>query len=441
MNASLWLANLMAWWLQAALLLAVGLALPAFLRLGSPGARLGYWRGLLAATLTLPLIQIPPSPLRFADELDVAGGLLPSLGASVWTDGVRGSWAEIILLALALGAVTRLAWLALGWHALRRWLREAASAPSCPAIEKSARLTGTSALFLLSSHVTGPATLGLRAPVVLLPSDFSLLAPQARLGIACHELLHVRRRDWLAMVCEEVLTALLWFHPGLWLLMDRIHLAREQVIDAEVVRLTGARRAYLEALWSIASRRPAACASGLRFLRTSHLLQRVAQLGKEIPMPRARLILRLASLAAVVAATAVVGMFRFPMAGGTAAALPAPASEGEPLEVSGGVQPPRRLAGEAPVYPASAREQKLEGVTVLKCIINAEGKVSDLAVTSSSGHADLDQAAADAVATWTFEPATLDGEAVAVYYTLTINFALDDDPPAEGGGGAPRRRA
>lgn len=36
----------------------------------------------------------------------------------------------------------------------------------------------------------------------------------------------------------------------------------------------------------------------------------------------------------------------------------------------------------------------------------------------------LDQKALEAVREWKFEPATLDGEPVAVYYNLTINFTL-----------------
>jgi protein TonB len=36
----------------------------------------------------------------------------------------------------------------------------------------------------------------------------------------------------------------------------------------------------------------------------------------------------------------------------------------------------------------------------------------------------LDQAAVNAVKTWKFKPATLNGRPVAVYYNLTVNFRL-----------------
>jgi protein TonB len=36
----------------------------------------------------------------------------------------------------------------------------------------------------------------------------------------------------------------------------------------------------------------------------------------------------------------------------------------------------------------------------------------------------LDQAAVEAVRTWRFRPATLNGRPVDVYYNLTVNFRL-----------------
>src|SRR6185295_12338041 len=99
-----------------------------------------------------------------------------------------------------------------------------------------------------------PVTFGWRRPAVLLPAGFSTLPAEAQRGIVCHELLHVRRRDWLFALWEEGVRSLLWFHPAVWMLLARIALSREQVVDGEVVRLTGSRRAYLQALGAVASR-------------------------------------------------------------------------------------------------------------------------------------------------------------------------------------------
>jgi beta-lactamase regulating signal transducer with metallopeptidase domain len=57
------------------------------------------------------------------------------------------------------------------------------------------------------------------------------MSPYVQEAIACHELVHVRRRDWLREIFEEAVVAVLWFHPAVWMLIGRIRLAREQVVD------------------------------------------------------------------------------------------------------------------------------------------------------------------------------------------------------------------
>ena len=95
---------------------------------------------------------------------------------------------------------------------------------------------------------------------------------EAQCAVLCHELLHVRRHDWLATVFEEMVGALLWFNPAIWWLVARTRLAREQVVDEEVVRLTSARAPYLDALLALAGKRlqpdlapvlPCSCAGGI----------------------------------------------------------------------------------------------------------------------------------------------------------------------------------
>lgn len=421
MNASLWLANLAAWWLQSSLLLGVGLALPALTRLSPPGARLRYWQGLLAAVVVLPLVQLSAAPMRFAAEFEAGGSWLQAIAAAPRAAADLGSSASLWVLALlAAGCLARLAWLVVGLSALRSWRQEAVPAGPLPALAEMRQQVGAAAVFLVSPRAGSPLTFGLRRPTILLPPGFARLSLDAQRAVACHELLHVRRRDWLAALGEEALRALLWFHPGVWLLLARLDLAREQVVDAEVVRLTGRRREYLGALWSIATS-PAA-AAGLPFLKRSHLLLRVAQLAQEVPMPRSRLLARLALSTTTLALAAALAIWSFPMAGTALAA--GPAAKDPVMRIEGDVQPPRRISGNNPVYPQAAEHAGAEGKTVLECIVDRQGKTSVQEVSQSAGNAELDQAARDAVSTWTFTPATLDGKPVAVYYTLTINWKL-----------------
>ncbi|MEM8994266.1 MAG: energy transducer TonB [Acidobacteriota bacterium] len=97
---------------------------------------------------------------------------------------------------------------------------------------------------------------------------------------------------------------------------------------------------------------------------------------------------------------------------------------GLPRHVGGDVAPPIALVKPAPQYTPEAREQKLQGVVIVQAIIDSEGKVVDVKVLRGLPYG-LSEAAVDTIKTWEFQPATLDGEPVDVYYNLTVNFRLE----------------
>ena len=86
---------------------------------------------------------------------------------------------------------------------------------------------------------------------------------------------------------------------------------------------------------------------------------------------------------------------------------------------------PRRVAGPAPPYPEAARTEGIEGVVMLDLVIGEDGAVRDVEIIRAPAEI-LGKTAAETVHQWTFEPATLDGEPVAVRYTVTIKFKLDE---------------
>jgi protein TonB len=61
-------------------------------------------------------------------------------------------------------------------------------------------------------------------------------------------------------------------------------------------------------------------------------------------------------------------------------------------------------------------------MVVLEATIDAQGRVTDVRVLRSVPL--LDQAAIDAVRRWEFSPTHLNGVAIPVVMTVTVNFAL-----------------
>ena len=77
-----------------------------------------------------------------------------------------------------------------------------------------------------------------------------------------------------------------------------------------------------------------------------------------------------------------------------------------------------------PRYPESARRAGAQGVTLLKLRVLENGKVGEVQIERSAGHADLDNAAVDAVKRWLFQPARIGTIPVAVWVLLPVHFEI-----------------
>ena len=75
-----------------------------------------------------------------------------------------------------------------------------------------------------------------------------------------------------------------------------------------------------------------------------------------------------------------------------------------------------------PVYPALAKTQHVSGGVTIDALIDASGRVTTMKVIS--GPTLLQQAAMDALKQWKYQPATLNGTAVPMHLTVTIQFRL-----------------
>jgi periplasmic protein TonB len=80
-----------------------------------------------------------------------------------------------------------------------------------------------------------------------------------------------------------------------------------------------------------------------------------------------------------------------------------------------------------PVYPEIARIRGYEGIVLVAAEILPDGRVGNMKIRKSSGHAILDQSAVEAVKPWKFEPARKSGKPFAVWVELPIKFVLQDD--------------
>lgn len=94
-----------------------------------------------------------------------------------------------------------------------------------------------------------------------------------------------------------------------------------------------------------------------------------------------------------------------------------------PVRVGGNIKPPKKIRDVSPVYPAQAMADRVQGVVILEATIDSIGNVVNARVLKSLPA--LDQAAVEAVNQWQYEPTMLNGVAVPVIMTVTVNFVLE----------------
>jgi TonB family protein len=78
----------------------------------------------------------------------------------------------------------------------------------------------------------------------------------------------------------------------------------------------------------------------------------------------------------------------------------------------------------APNYPDTAQVAGEQGDVLLDVYVTSGGHARKFRVNKSSGYADLDNAAAEAVANWQFIPAVKNGDTVSSWTTVNIHFEL-----------------
>ena len=165
-----------------------------------------------------PVAQ-PPSLPPGAGTFDLGSAL-----RSTWLAGVA------VGLAILLIGLLRLAWVAT--HARRlthgRWFDLTAEISRAYGLRRPVTL-------LQSAHPSLLVTWGLARPKVILPSAAREWSEARARVVLSHELAHIRRGDWIVQLSAELLRAIYWFNPLLWLACRRLRLESEHACDDEVM--------------------------------------------------------------------------------------------------------------------------------------------------------------------------------------------------------------
>lgn len=262
-------------------LAAIALLLPALMIRRSAAERASFAHAGMAALLLLPLLVIftprmgllpaptanpaiavpapappPPtaaltrSPIALATATNVAAQasvpartatptLQPGLGSDwPWIALIYAAPALVLLFTL-LNGLGRLTGLRSRAQPITdpRWTNAVQRARKRMAISRSVEL-------LSSTELQSPVSFGLFRPAIVLDPESVKLQPAATEmdALIGHELAHVARYDWVALILSRTVIAMYWFNPLVWLLARRCHQLREEAADDAVLgqSVTGA---------------------------------------------------------------------------------------------------------------------------------------------------------------------------------------------------------
>ncbi|MCY3775932.1 MAG: M56 family metallopeptidase, partial [Candidatus Aminicenantes bacterium] len=218
------------------------------------------------------------------------------------------------------------------------------------------------------------------------------------------------------------------FHPAFHWLIRRIQLTREQVVDERVVQILGSRKTYLQSLVEIAKRATHAFSLPAPLFLEEFQLRNRVRLLLQLPERRRSKKLTALSLAGCFGLLAMAGWWSlsaFPLSRPPVAGLQkmGPAEEERtPVSVEGHVMARKLLHRDDPEYPPVAKVAGVEGVVVLRVLIDRGGAMQEAELVQ--GHPALRNAALEALKSWRWEPIRVDGEAVPASTIVAFNFVL-----------------
>ncbi len=189
------------------------------------------------------VLRVLLPPISSGADASVGQGVLAfaatarSTTVSSWIVALWAAGTVAMFLRLALG----LAWV----HHMRRTPRDAPHAAWQIRLDALAVRFGLrhGVLLRLVDTLDSPMSAGWWRPVVLLPTALLARMPTELIeALLAHELAHIRRHDYLVNLLQNVVEALLFYHPATWWLSHRIRVERELIADQLAAGVIGTPR-------------------------------------------------------------------------------------------------------------------------------------------------------------------------------------------------------
>lgn len=264
--------------------------------------------------------------------------------------------------------------------------------------------------------------------------------------ILLHEYAHLKLLHWSDLVLAYLTICIQWYNPAAWAMREELKAIHEYQADETVIESGVDTKQYQLLLVKRAV--GSGYQSFANSLNHSKLQKRVTMMYEKKTSLRRKLF----AFALIPAIGAGIAVTSIPSVAGVLESLaststatqatsdetPAPESKREIYtavenipEFPGGMEALMRYLSMNIRYPEEAQKADIQGRVIVKFVVNQDGSVSDAEVVKGVDES-LDKEALRVVSSlpkWT--PGTVNGKAVDCYFTLPINFRLQDDTPKE----------
>ncbi len=371
--------------LKGTIVLGAAWIATALLRQRSADLRHRIWLAALVATALLLIPIAPPQTMRIAID----------------TTATRVGAAAVSARSVSMVAVV---WSVITALLLLRW---GAGILRLQRITRSSRRENE---VRVSDAIGTPMTWGAIRPVILVPAYVEDWPAEQRDVVVRHERAHIERRDWLWQTFAQVMTAVFWFHPLVWLAAAQMRLEAEHAADDATLAAGVHAPDYADRLMAVA-----------RQLSGHSPDAAVAMVRQPALTSRITAILDAGRIRTVTSVGARIGV----LLAAVALLVPLSAFQNRDVYHAGvnGVTTPSIVYKATPSYTPEAKAAKIQGTVVLNLVVNALGRADEIQVTRSLDPG-LDANAVSSVSQWLFKPGTKDGQPVDVAVTIEINFKL-----------------
>lgn len=230
--------------MKGTLVLIVAFTVAFALRRGSAAMRHLVWAGAFVCLLMLPLLRAIAPVWRVAVPTPAMRALSVMYEESAPASAPPEEHERQFDLTIVwyAGVTLAMARLLVAFLRLRRLRMAARPAPWN---------RSPSPLVLESDQIDLPITFGILHPVIVFPRGAADWPAERLRLVLAHELAHVRRFDCLTQLLVEVVCAVYWFHPLVWLAASQFRKERERACDDAVLNQGTKSSDYAEHLLGI----------------------------------------------------------------------------------------------------------------------------------------------------------------------------------------------